>query len=365
MKRDRSLLKKGGPRLRTFVRICIITPIIFILMIFSHSTDENSHEPLKDQNSAKPPKIDYFINGDSMEETTRPQEGLSVYIGKDSQAIIDDYGKPERIEPSAYGYDWWIYKGFSGTYMQVGVTKEKIVTIYAIGNQLNVAPYTIGQPIEDIFRSTILETEITVSTDDGTYRFELSEEDLYIRPLVPLGEIFAQLAIDKFTGTLSSIRFLDKKTLITQKPYELVYNGNLIKPDELKRDDWDAIEEGSKKQVFDITNIIRERFDLYPLEWDETVSTVAYEHSKDMKNQEYFSHDSPEFGSLAERLDVNGIDYNAAAENIAKDYIDGPAVVEGWLNSDDHRKTLLDDKYTNLGVGVYQRYYTQNFIEME
>lgn len=334
-------------------------------MIFTHSTNEDD-EPLKDQNSATPPKIDYFMDDeDTMEDTTRPQEGLSVYIGKDSQAIIEDYGKPERIEPSAYGYDWWIYRGFNGTYMQVGVTKKKVVTIYAIGNQLNVAPFTIGQPVEDIFRSTILETEITASTEDGTYRFELSEEDLYIRPLVPLGEIFAQLSIDKYTGTLSSIRFLDKKTLITQKPYELVYNGRLLEPKELQRDDWRAIEEGSKQQVFDITNIIRERFDLNPLKWDEDVSTVAYDHSKNMAKLGYFSHDSPENGSLAERLDSQGIEYDAAAENIAKDYIDGPAIVEGWLNSDTHRKTLLDDKYTNLGVGVYQKYYTQTFIEVE
>lgn len=335
-------------------------------MIFSHSTHEDDHEPLKDQNSATPPKIDYFMDdGNRVEDTTRPQEGLSVYIGKDSKAIVEDYGKPERIEPSAYGYDWWIYKGFSGTYMQVGVAKKKVVTIYAMGTQLNVAPYTIGQPIEDIFRSTILDTEITASTEDGMYRFELSEEDLYIRPLVPLGDIFAQLAIDKFTGTLFSVRFLDTKTLITQNPYELVYNGDLIEPAELERDDWQAIEEGSKKQVFDLTNIIRERFDLYPLEWDEDVAAVAYDHSKDMVMEDYFSHNSPEYGSLAERLGVQGIEVNEAAENIAKDYIDGPAVVEGWLNSDAHRQTLLDESYTNLGIGVYRRYYTQNFIEVE
>ncbi|MCJ7839526.1 CAP domain-containing protein [Lederbergia sp. NSJ-179] len=352
-------------RMRMLVRVCIISFLIFVLMIFSHSTPEDENEPIKDQNSATPPKIDYSIQDDQKEETTRPDEGLSVYIGKNSETLIKDYGKPQRIDPSAYGYDWWIYKNFAGTYMQVGVSQKKVVTIYALGNQLNVSPYTIGQSVADIFRSTIMEAEITISTDEGAYRFELSEEDLNLRPLVPLGNIFAQLSIDKYTGTLTSIRFFDTKTLITQKPYELLYNGHLLEPENPGREEWKEIEEGSKQQIFDITNIIRERFDLITLKWDETVSAVAYNHSQDMANHEYFSHDSPEYGSLAERLDAQGIEYDAAAENIAKDYIDGPAAVEAWLNVEGHRKTLLDKDYTNLGVGVFQKYYTQNFIKTE
>lgn len=38
------------------------------------------------------------------------------------------------------------------------------------------------------------------------------------------------------------------------------------------------------------------------------------------------------------------------------------AVVEAWLNSRSHRQTLLNAELTHLGVGVYKRHYTQNFI---
>ncbi|MFK4998066.1 CAP-associated domain-containing protein [Bacillus sp. N9] len=68
----------------------------------------------------------------------------------------------------------------------------------------------MGQTIEEIYRTTLLETEITIASVKGTYRFELSEEDLNIRPLVQLDDIYAQLIIDKYSGTLSSIRFLTK-----------------------------------------------------------------------------------------------------------------------------------------------------------
>ncbi|MGK0698226.1 CAP domain-containing protein [Priestia flexa] len=51
-----------------------------------------------------------------------------------------------------------------------------------------------------------------------------------------------------------------------------------------------------------------------------------------------------------------------AGENIASNYTDGPAAVEGWLNSEGHRKALLNNDFTHLGVGVYEKFYTQNFI---
>ncbi|MBS4198833.1 CAP domain-containing protein [Bacillus sp. FJAT-49732] len=350
--------------MRTLFRAMVISAIIFFIMIYFYS-DSGTNEPLKDYNNATPPKIDHFIDDEKTDDTNRPKEGLSAYIGKSAKKLIDDYGEPQRKDPSAYGYEWWIYKNFTGTYMQAGVQKGSIVTIYAIGNQLNVAPYLIGETIEDIYRTTYLETEIMVTEDKSTYRFELSEEDLNVRPLVQLGDIFAQLSIDKYTGTLSSIRFFDKKTLITQSPYELAYRGDLITPSEINEVQWKEIEKGSEQQIFDITNVIRNRFGLDELKWDDQVSQVAYEHSKDMFDNDYFSHDSPTFGTLADRLEAYHIEYQSAAENIASEYIDGPAAVEGWLNSERHRKALLDGNYSKLGVGVYQKIYTQNFIQIK
>ncbi|HEY4553548.1 MAG TPA: CAP domain-containing protein, partial [Bacillaceae bacterium] len=293
------------------------------------------------------------------------------FIGKPAAELINDFGQPQRKEPSLFGYEWWIYNQYNETYMQAGIEDGHIVTIYAMGHQLNVSPFKIGQTIEEIFRTTLLETEIMVKAERGTYRFELSEEDLNIRPLVQLGDIYAQLSIDKYTGTLSSIRLLNHKTLIIQHPYELVYRGELLTPPIPSEDGWRKMEEGAERQVFDITNIIRQRFSLPELEWDAQVAEVAYQHSKDMQENEYFAHESPAYGDLSNRLEAGDVEYQLAGENIASQYMDGPAAVEGWLNSEGHRKTLLEKEYSHLGVGVYTRYedgmfqknYTQNFIK--
>lgn len=348
--------------MRMLFRVMALAMIIFCIMIFYYNEPQNT-DPIMDQNYAILPKTDQFNHSQMTNETNRPNTGLSTYIGDPIQSFVENFGEPNRKDPSPYGYEWWIYNDYVGTYMQVGVEGNSVVTIYAIGNQLNVSPYRIGQSIEDIFRTTFIETEIVVNVQDNAYRFELSEEDINIRPLVQLGDIYAILSIDKYSGLLSSIRFFDKKSLVMVMPYELVYRGDLLEPEPLTLDEWRAVDRGNEHQIFEITNVIRARFDLEPLQWHEDVAKVAYGHSKDMYENNYFSHESSVFGTLTERLDANDIEYEIAAENIAADYYDGPSAVEGWLNSEGHRNIILSNDFNMLGVGVAEKYYTQNFIQ--
>jgi uncharacterized protein YkwD len=164
------------------------------------------------------------------------------------------------------------------------------------------------------------------------------------------------------TVILSSVRYLDAQTLIKQRPYELIYRGELLSARELTDEEWKLVEMGSSQQILDITNMIRKRHELTIVNWHEEIAQVAFLHSKDMKENEYFAHDSPTKGGLADRLKVGEIKYHLAGENIAAKYVDGIAAVEGWLNSKGHRETLLNNEFTHLGVGVYEKYYTQNFI---
>ncbi|MGM9925251.1 MAG: CAP domain-containing protein [Bacillus sp. (in: firmicutes)] len=290
-------------------------------------------------------------------------EGLSKLIGKQSSAIVKQFGQPSRKDPSAYGYEWWIYSDQAEKYMQVAVKDGRVVSLYALGKDLNIAPFSIGQPVDQLFQHVNLETTLDLEWEGNSYRFELSEEDLGVRPLVRMDNGYAQVYIDKFTGRISSVRYMDAETLVKQRPYELIYRGELPPDDVLSEQEWQLVEAGSDQQIFDITNIIRERFDLGLVEWDETTAEVAFLHSMDMSKENYFSHESPKNGDLANRLKEGKVKYELAGENIAAQYVDGLAACEGWLNSKGHREALLNEEFTHLGVGVYQKYYTQNFIK--
>lgn len=37
--------------------------------------------------------------------------------------------------------------------------------------------------------------------------------------------------------------------------------------------------------------------------------------------------------------------------------------MHGWTNSPEHRKVLLNDKYSQVGSGVFVDYYTQIYLE--
>lgn len=299
-----------------------------------------------------------------MASSEKPTEGVSIYIGMDVESLEKNLGQPNRVDQTYYGFDWWIYNANPETYTQVGVKNEKVVTVYAIGSEVNISPFRIGQPVEEIFSSSYVEPEIALEYEGNSYQFELSESDLNTRPLMKLGDIFFQLYIDKFTGTLSSVRIMDAETLLKLRPYELVYFGELqeIDPEEIASDE--KVEDANEKQIYDITNIMRMRFGLGSLQWDEKTASVAYGHSKDMEESNNFSHTSEKFGELSDRLKAGEVFYQVAGENIAANYADAPAVMEGWLNSKGHRESLLNEEFTHIGVGVYKKYYTQNFIQV-
>ncbi|WP_335870483.1 CAP domain-containing protein [Bacillus sp. 2205SS5-2] len=311
------------------------------------------------------PKEDSTLEIDKQRpEELRPQKGISTFIGKDISTFTKQYGEPVRRDRSAYGYQWWVYSEDPYQYKMVGVEEDKIVTIYALGPEVDVAPFTLGQNLEDIYRFTIIETEIFLEGKEGSYRFDLSEEDLTTRLLIDFGEVFAQVYVDKLSGTLTSVRYMDKETLINLRPYEMVYRGSLVETT-LEVDEWGMVELGNEKQIYEITNIVRSLYDVSYVQWDEVAASVAKQHSQDMFQEEYFDHISPTFGSLGDRLKAGEVEFQSAGENIAKLYMDGADAVQGWLNSQGHREALLEEDFTHLGVGVYRKYYTQNFIQKE
>lgn len=308
--------------------------------------------------------LDKKISDQSLYEgINKPEKGVGSLLGKDIEAMKSVLGEPTRVDLSAYGFHWWIFNNDLDQYIQAGVLNGKVVTAYGIGPELNAEPFRIGQPVEEIFSLNVIEPEVTFELNGSSYKFELSEQDMNTRPMIKMGEYFVQLYIDKFTGSVSSIRYMDKDTLVKQRPYEMVYRGELLEPPVPTEGDWLRIEAGTEKQILDITNVMRSRHALENLQWDDKTAEVAFAHSKDMAEEDYFSHESKEFGDLSDRLKAADVLYELAGENIAANYTDAPAVVEGWLNSESHREALLNNEFTHLGVGVYRKHYTQNFVK--
>lgn len=119
-----------------------------------------------------------------------------------------------------------------------------------------------------------------------------------------------------------------------------------------------------ENEVIRLVNEQRVKNGLSKLQPDWELSRVARFKSQDMKDNKYFSHTSPTYGTPFEMIKNFGISYKSAGENIAKGQATPQAVVNAWMNSSGHRANILNSTYTKIGVGYVAdgRYWTQMFI---
>ena len=122
-----------------------------------------------------------------------------------------------------------------------------------------------------------------------------------------------------------------------------------------------------QQQVLDLVNAERTKRGISALTLDSNLSSVATKKSQDMVNKNYFDHTSPTYGSPFDMMKQFGISYRTAGENIAKGQKTPQEVVTAWMNSEGHRKNILNPNFTNLGVGIAKdskgtTYWTQMFI---
>jgi uncharacterized protein YkwD len=118
--------------------------------------------------------------------------------------------------------------------------------------------------------------------------------------------------------------------------------------------------------VFNEINNVRQQYGIHPLRWDDRVADVARKHSEDLINRNYFSHTSPEGKQPWDRMAENNVDC-LAGENIIRAYVfdDAKIIVESWMDSEGHRKNILNSKYDKTGIGIVPTgqfvFVTQNF----
>lgn len=96
---------------------------------------------------------------------------------------------------------------------------------------------------------------------------------------------------------------------------------------------------------------------LGPLGRDAMLESAATGFSQRMVAERFFSHDSPDGGTLRDRLAayVSGLSGWAIGENIAwgtGGYSTPGSIVEMWMNSSGHRANILSSRYAAIGIGI-------------
>lgn len=146
-----------------------------------------------------------------------------------------------------------------------------------------------------------------------------------------------------------------KATEQNLKDYNVSYHENayILKPEE--------------NEVIRLVNVERAKAGLPALKINTQLSKVARIKAEDMKNNNYFSHTSPTYGSPFQMMKNFGISFSAAGENIAAGQRTPAEVMKSWMNSTGHRQNILNSLYNQIGVGMAKgkdgkTFWVQQFI---
>ena len=152
--------------------------------------------------------------------------------------------------------------------------------------------------------------------------------------------------------------------LISANPQ--VQNINMIYPGQslnIPSNHYQSIEQ----QVVNLVNAERAKAGLKPLTSHWELARVARFKSEDMRDNRYFDHNSPIYGTPFQMMKSFGINYRSAGENIAAGQTTAESVMQAWMNSPGHKKNILSPNFTHIGVGYakggsYGHYWTQQFM---
>ena len=128
-----------------------------------------------------------------------------------------------------------------------------------------------------------------------------------------------------------------------------------------------------ERRIHDLINHERKTNNLNALQFDERLAKIARAHSEDMAKRGYFKHVNPEGQTPMKRLQEAG--YNncrLVGENIHQNNLYSAVITEKkkttydwnsmekialttmkeWMDSESHRKNILEMNFSREGVGV-------------
>jgi uncharacterized protein YkwD len=108
-----------------------------------------------------------------------------------------------------------------------------------------------------------------------------------------------------------------------------------------------------REDVLRLLNVERTSRGLNPVTENSTLEAQADQYACEMIFYDFFAHDNPVTGtSLRDRAAEFGYSYWVIGENLAAGQPTPETVVRDWMESPGHRANMLDERFTEAGVGI-------------
>jgi len=110
----------------------------------------------------------------------------------------------------------------------------------------------------------------------------------------------------------------------------------------------------STEEVIRLVNIERSNQGLNTLELNSSLAEAANMKGKDMLEDGYWAHVSPDGTDPWYFFSQVKYSYRYAGENLARDFSNPTDAVSAWMASPSHRENILSDKYKEIGIAVVE-----------
>ncbi len=121
-------------------------------------------------------------------------------------------------------------------------------------------------------------------------------------------------------------------------------------------------------EMLRLVNNLRSENGLPPLRLNPNLNKACFNHSKDMADNNYFSHAGLNGSTFSQRAINAGYTGSPLGENIAAGGSTAAATFDQWKNSPGHRSNILNTNANEMGIGhasrvgsTYTHYWTQIF----
>ena len=108
----------------------------------------------------------------------------------------------------------------------------------------------------------------------------------------------------------------------------------------------------TRASVVAAMNEERAKLGLRPLREDRRLDAAAEDRMRDMEEQSYWAHESPDGRSPFLWLKMRRYFFRVAGENLATGFETTELLVDGWMESKGHRENILAPDYNDCGIAI-------------
>jgi uncharacterized protein YkwD len=108
----------------------------------------------------------------------------------------------------------------------------------------------------------------------------------------------------------------------------------------------------TRDAVLQSMNAYRSERGLGPLHFEARLQKAADDRMRDMEEQEYWAHESPDGRSPFTWLRAENYDFEFAGENLAAGFETNEVLVSSWMESPGHRDNIMSPLYVDCGIAI-------------